>query len=109
MPTASRKMPSVAPVDIDGTIGTPGKYCATSFSAGPITLGSSGGALATGRIGGTGVIVTLGSPIAATSAAWVSSTVRPGNMRQLTLAAARCGSALLACPPSSNVATQVVR
>ena len=33
----------------------------------------------------------------------------PGRMRQLTLALAICGSALVAWPPSSLVATQVVR
>ena len=33
----------------------------------------------------------------------------PGRMRQLTVARASCGSALSAWPPSSRVATQVVR
>ena len=32
-----------------------------------------------------------------------------GSTRQLTVAAASCGSAFLACPPSSWVATHVVR
>src|SRR5271167_3691877 len=109
MPMASRKIPSVAPVDMVGTKGTPGKYLATSASAGPKILGSSGGATATGRTGGTKVTLTPGSPITATKAARVSSTVSPGNIRQLTLAAARCGNALLAWPPSNSVATQVVR
>src|SRR4051812_29656831 len=109
MPIASRKMPSVAPVDIEGITGEPGKYLAASFSAGPMILGSSAGGWATGRIGRSGVIVTLGSPIGAVSAAWVSAPVRPGNIRQLIVAAALWGSALLAWPPSSKVATQVVR
>ena len=33
----------------------------------------------------------------------------PGKIRQFTLAVARWGNALLACPPSNRVATQVVR
>src|SRR5215469_687386 len=109
MPIASRKIPSVAPVDIDGIKGTPGKYFATRFSAGPIILGSSGGGKAIGRTGGTAETLTQGSSIAATRAAFVSCTVSPGKIRQLTLAEARCGNALLAWPPSSRVATQVVR
>src|SRR5438034_1070258 len=106
---ASRKMPSVAPVDIEGTRGTPGKYLATSFSAGPRIFGSSGGGTATGRTGGTGVTLTPGSEMAATRAACVPATVSPGKIRQLTLAVARCGRALFACPASNSVATQVVR
>src|SRR5882757_236233 len=104
---ASRKMPSVAPVDMVGTSGTPGKYFATNLSAGPTIFGSSGGGMATGRIGGTGVTLTPGSPMTFTSVAWTASTVSPGNIRQFTFALARCGSALLAWPPSNRVATQV--
>jgi len=37
------------------------------------------------------------------------ATGSPGMMRQLTLARASWGSAFTACPPSSIVATQVVR
>ena len=37
------------------------------------------------------------------------STESSGRTRQFTLAAASCGSAFLACPPSISVATQVVR
>src|ERR1700759_828784 len=96
MPIASRNIPSVAPVDIDGINGTPGKYFSTSFSAGPKMAGSSGGGTAIGRIGATGVILTPGSAIAATRAACVPSTDSPGKMRQLTFAVARCGNALLA-------------
>src|SRR5213082_3742369 len=93
---ASRKMPSVAPVDMVGTSGIPGKYLATSFSAGPTIFGASGGGMATGRTGGTGVTLTPGSAMAATRAARVPSTVSPGKMRQFALAAARWGSALFA-------------
>ena len=45
--------------------------------------------LATGRTGGTKVTLTRESPIASTKAACVLSTVSPGKIRQLTLAAAR--------------------
>ena len=38
-----------------------------------------------------------------------AATLVPGKMRQLMLALARCGKALSAWPPSSMVATQVVR
>ena len=38
-----------------------------------------------------------------------SSIFTPGKMRQFTLATALCGKAFWACPPSSMVATQVVR
>ena len=51
---------SVAPVDMVGTSGTPGKYLATSFSAGPTIFGSSGGGTATGRTGGNNVTLTPG-------------------------------------------------
>src|SRR5207249_10502131 len=64
-------------------------YLATSFSAGPTIFGSSGGGMATGRTGGTGVTLTPGSAMAATRAARVPSTVSPGKMRQFALAAAR--------------------
>ena len=39
----------------------------------------------------------------------MSSTATPGITRQLMFAVARCGSALVACPADSIVATQVVR
>src|SRR5258708_17661526 len=99
MPIASRKMPSVAPVDMEGINGTPGKYFATSFSAGPMILGSSGGGTAMGRIGCTGVTLTPASPIAATRAALVLSTLSPGEIRQLNFAPARRGKAVFAWAP----------
>ena len=92
-----------------GTTGTPGKYWAESFSIGPTMAGSSGGVLASGRSGGTGVTVTPASATTFCSCACTSAIGWPGKMRQLMLAPARCGSALLAWPPSSSVATQVVR
>jgi hypothetical protein len=53
----------VAPVSITGTTGTPGKYLAASFSAGPTTLGSSGGGDAIGVILPMAVILMPGSPM----------------------------------------------
>ena len=48
MPTADMYSPSVAPVDIDGITGTPGKYALLSSSIGPMIAGSIGGIFATG-------------------------------------------------------------
>ena len=44
--------------------------------------------------------------LSVSSTCWSESV---GSMRQFTIARADCGSALLACPPSRRVATQVVR
>lgn len=54
---ASRKMPSVAPVDIVGITGTPGKYFSESFIAGSMIFGSSGGGMDKGRRGGVGQLI----------------------------------------------------
>ncbi|SKV58665.1 Uncharacterised protein [Mycobacteroides abscessus subsp. abscessus] len=53
----------------------------------------------------------LGSLTALTMASWAPCCTEPGpgSIRQFTLAVARCGNALLACPPSIFVGTQVVR
>src|SRR5471030_384266 len=53
--------------------------------------------------------LTAGSAMARSSARRTVSCVTPGKMRQLMLARARCGRALVAWPASSMVATQVVR
>ena len=89
--------------------GTPGKYFSANFSTGFTILGSSGGGEAIGLSFTLGSMVMFGSSMTSASTALVSSAVRPGNMRQLTLASARCGRALSACPASTSVATQVVR
>src|SRR5688572_25480707 len=108
MPIAWKKMPSVAPVDISGSIGRPGKYFAATALAGPTIFGSSVGGIAVGRTGWLIVTFTLG-PASSFSLAKVASTVSPGKMRQLMLAVARCGSAFSAWPALTSVATQVVR
>ena len=56
-----------------------------------------------------GVIRILSSARIRTSVLCTSSTDSSGRMRQLMMAPAFWGSAFVACPPSSIVATQVVR
>ena len=58
--------------------------------------------------GPIGVTVIASLPRMATSVRRASSRVSSGSTRQLTTAVAVCGSALLACPASSRVATHVV-
>src|SRR5262249_37342344 len=109
MPTGVRKAPSVAPADMAGTTGVPGQYSATSLSTGPNTFGFRG-------CGPLGLSLRLAPPdhllsgSAASSASFcrTCSGVVPGKIRQLTLAVARWGSALVACPPDSMVAMHVV-
>ena len=52
--------------------------------------------------------VSFASPKIAINCCRISSGEWPGKIRQFTLACAVCGSALLACPAASRVATQVV-
>ena len=109
MPTALVNSPSVAPACRMGSTGTPGQNSAVSFSMGAMTSGVSGGGDAVGpRVSGE-EILTIGSATNSSSLARTVSVVTPGKMRQLIFARARCGSAFVACPASSMVATQVVR
>jgi hypothetical protein len=57
----------------------------------------------------TNFTVSLSSPKMEISWRRISSGECPGKMRQLTMACAVCGSALLAWPAVRRVATQVVR
>src|SRR5690242_21131174 len=108
MPAARRYAPSVAPITIIGTVATPGQ----SSDVRPLTALSK-----SSRIGDGGaprgapltINFTAVSPITLRSVSVTYSTLSSGSTRQLTLAAASCGSAFNACPPSSIVATQVVR
>src|ERR1700684_1628890 len=109
MPTAFVNSPSVAPACSTGSTGTPGQNSAVSFSIGDMTAGVNGGGEAVGPRVSAEEILTAGSAANSSSFARTASAVTPGKMRQLTLARARCGSALVACPASSMVATQVVR
>ena len=76
---ALTKIPSVAAANSLGTSGTPGKYFATSFSAGPMIFGSSGGALASGRTGGTTRMRTPASSTTRVSAAGIPVYGVPGG------------------------------
>jgi len=108
MPALFVKRPSVAPVLIVGTSGTPGQSSALTFSAGPrISRVSGGGGERTAWC--VGVSLILSSASTRTSVRVTSSTGSPGRMRQFTIARARCGSAFVAWPASTIVATQVVR
>src|SRR6267378_5050910 len=116
MPAMRVYFPSVAPVDMVATRGTPGQVTFKTFSMACVTSGSSGDG-GTGTTGttfpsgvscGTMVILTFGSFATRSSVLCTSSGSSPGKIRQLTLARAVCGSAFGAWPPKSMVATHVV-
>ena len=116
MPACRKGWLSVAPVPIKGMTGTPGHISVVTFSIFDMTSGlrgddwrCGGGAARFGLFAPTIVTPIFGSASTRSSAACVSAGVSCGSIRQLTLARAVCGSALLAWPPSSRVATQVVR
>ena len=109
MPAAFRNWPSVAPGCRIGSTGTPGQNCAASFSMGARISRVSGGGGELGPRVSSVVTLTAGSATSSSSFARTVSCVTPGKMRQLMFARARCGRALVACPASSMVATQVVR
>src|SRR5437773_10066027 len=102
------KRPSVAPASSAGTTGTPGHICELTASTGPtISRVSGGGGEGVGSC--VGVILILSFARTRARVFCTSATGSPGRMRQFTVARARCGRALVACPASSIVATQVVR
>src|ERR1700730_1945320 len=92
-----------------GSTGTPGKNSAASFFIGANTCAVSGGGGELGPRVSNVETTTFGSATNCSSLLRTVSASTPGQMRQLILALARCGSALVACPASSMVATQVVR
>src|SRR5579863_8998391 len=100
---------SVAPgssVVITGTLGH--ISCATS-SIGFKVSGVNGAACASGPRTSGIVTDTAGSSTIFINCAFTSSRDTPGKIRQLILALALCGNALVACPADNIVATQVVR
>src|SRR4029453_10923337 len=109
MPAGVRNAPSVAPADMAGTTGVPGQYFAVSFSTGPNTFGFRVcGPLGT-SLGVDASVPLISGSLASSASFWrTCSGVVPGKMRQLTLAVARWGSALVAWPPDSMVAMHVV-
>ena len=108
MPALRRYVPSVAPVSITGTMGTPGHIVAVAASIAAITSGLKGDA-GLGLAWPTAVTLTPESATTRSSVRRTASGASPGRIRQFTTALARCGSAFSACPPSSIVATHVVR
>src|SRR5262249_31676059 len=100
--------PSVAPVDMTGTTGTPGHMSVVARSTAAMISGFSGeGSLAAASsIGATEIFE---SAITRTKVERTSAGDSTGRIQQLTTGHAVCGSALSACPPSRRVATQVVR
>src|SRR4051812_36809111 len=105
MPALRRYSPSVAPVAITGTTTTPGHIASVIDSIGRISSGNSGeGAL--GFASSMNDTATLGSATTSASFSLTAAGDSPGRIRQFTVAVAVCGSALLAWPPSTRVATQ---
>src|SRR5437870_13176565 len=108
MPAFRRYEPSVAPVDITGTTGTPGHIWFVSCSIAASTSARIGdGLLAVASP--IGVTEILESSKTRISVDLTSAGDSPGSNRQFTMARAVCGNALSACPPSRRVATHVVR
>src|SRR3954452_16880519 len=101
-------MPSVAPVLITGKTIAPGYICLVRDSTTDIRSGRSGEDLL-GCASFTKATEIFGSASTSVSLAFTAVGATPGRIRQFTLALAICGSALVACPPSSFVATHVVR
>src|SRR3954462_8443116 len=98
MPTFLRYDPSVAPVDISGTTGTPGHIFWVIFSIGPNTsaaIGDGGLGLALCK----GVTLIPASLNTLISVVWIGAGSAPGSIRQLTVAGAVWGNAFSACPP----------
>src|SRR5688500_556076 len=101
-------MASVAPVLIVGITGTPGHISLVTRSISLIRAGVSGDG-GEFRAAPWKVIFTPVSPTTRSRTAFTCSGVSSGRMRQLTLARARGGNALVAWPPSSIVDTHDVR
>src|SRR5262245_8846581 len=108
MPALRRNRPSVAPVDIEGTTGTPVHISVVIRSIALKISGFSGdGTLAVALSNAeTEIFESARTRI---SADRTSTGDSPGRIRQFTIARAVCGRAFSACPASRRVATQVVR
>src|SRR2546430_17627405 len=108
MPALLVKRPSDAPASRVGTTGTPGHICELTASTGATISRVSGGGGE--RVASwVGVILILSFAMTRARVFCTSATGSPGRMRQFTVARARWGRALVGCPASSIVATQVVR
>src|SRR5262245_46982552 len=91
-----------------GTTTAPGYICFVSDSTAVMTSARSG-AGGLGLAWPTNDTLIFGSARTSASLSFTEFGDMPGRIRQLTFALASCGSAFLACPPSSIVATHVVR
>src|SRR5215471_7419153 len=109
MPAGVLKEASVAPISSCGITGTPGQRLAASALMGLMISGVSGGATLASLRAGRVVTLICGSATSSASLSCTACALVPGKMRQLMLASARCGKALLAWPPLIRVTTQVVR
>src|SRR5438093_609890 len=107
MPELRKYKPSVAPVDITGTTGTPGHMCVVIRSSAKMISGLSGDGLL-GVASPSGETEIFGSPKTRVSVACTSPGESPGRMRQFTIARAVGGRAFSAWPASRRVATHVV-
>ena len=108
MPAARNDRPSVAPITMIGTVCTPGHIaCVTSVTARRTSARNGDAGLCTASP--SCVMATSVSAITLRSDSRTYATPSSGNTRQFTVAAASCGSAFIAWPPSSIVATHVVR
>src|SRR5258708_40248380 len=108
MPAARSALPSVAPVDIEGAAITPGQSESVIRTICFIRSGRNRdpGMAAADRVDLTVTFSSATTPFKVFS---TKSGESSGMTRQFTVAAASCGNAFDACPPSSIVATQVVR
>src|SRR4026209_1947183 len=92
-----------------GTTGVPGQYFAVSFSTAPNNFGFRiCGPLGTSLRVDANVTLIAGSPASSASFWRTCSGVVPGKMRQLTLAGARWGGAVVGGRPDGVVAMHVV-
>src|SRR5262252_831689 len=108
MPATRRLRPSVAPITILGTTGTPGHIFEVTRVAASRTSGrrDEDGPRENSPIDLTETCSSATTFLRADS---TYSGESSGRTRQFTVAAASCGKAFSAWPPSSMVATHVVR
>src|SRR5450755_4783376 len=104
MLTGIRNAASVAPAAISGTIGVPGQILAATFCTGVRICGvSGGGTLVTSLLLSVAVTLIWGSATTRLSVPSTCSTGVRGKMREVMLASARWGRALLAWPAVGDV------
>src|SRR5215203_1513148 len=108
MPAARRYNPSVPPITIIGTAGTPGQSDVVTAVMADMRSSRRGEGGPLWGVPSTVITIAVSAMIR-WSVDVTDATDSSGNTRQLTFAVAICGRAFLAWPPSSCVATHVVR